>query len=125
MQINDFMNFGPLNQAKDYAISQVLTMIINSRISGAGKVQDCRFESKNNSLKLSILFNEEPSPINVTVTGVGFLKESRELYVTYEDLRISRSWMDQLYHDIVEPEILGGKRLQVPEKYAEKLLLIL
>lgn len=125
MQLGDFMNLGVLNQAKDAAISQVLILIINNKISGAGKVAECKYESKNKRLFLSILFNEEPSAINISVEGIGFQKEDPEIYIAYETLTISKYWMNKLYHEIVEPEILGGKSLEVPEKYAEKLRLVL
>lgn len=101
-------------QGKDKALSKSLELLAESAVSRYGRLISIRLNSLNRTVELEVMLKGESAPLSIKMNEYEIITEEGKHYLTCSDISVSREWMKILAEDL-----LKGKRLEVPAKYAK------
>ncbi|HPD21029.1 MAG: hypothetical protein ACOX3E_04550 [Desulfomonilia bacterium] len=103
-------------QGKDKMLSKTLEVLGRQVVSRYGTLRDITLDSHARKIEIEVLLEGESSPIRVSINRFDIVFEGEEAMVIFRDIAVSRAWMKTLAEDI-----LVGKPLKIPHKYAKLL----
>ena len=109
-----------IRRLKDKTLSRGLALALNSRIEKYGRILDLRLDSRNKRLELELLLNGETDPLQVRVENYEVREEAGRWYLLAKELKSSREWIDTLAR-----EYLSQRPLEIPERYAKMLKMVI
>jgi hypothetical protein len=108
-----------IRRLKDKTLAQGLTLVLNARMKRYGEVLRLQIDSKAKSIDIEILLKGEKEPIHVTVNHYEMIEEKGRWYLLAREIVTSREWINA-----VAESLLAGQRLEIPERYAKMLKVV-
>ncbi len=111
-------DWGIFNDIKDAGLNRLLTPFINSKISSYGTLSDFRIDSKKKEIHLNILLKGESETITVSVYQYEIVKSGTEYFVTFQELRAEREWINLLIQNELLPRFIPGNHYPISAELA-------
>ena len=105
---------------KDNSVSFVVEKMLRTRLEPYGCVSAFSLDSKNNRAALTILLKGETQPVTLDIREYVFAADAQGAYLVVKQAITSREWLTVLVQDL-----LIGRRLPIPDKYAAYAKLLL
>ena len=111
---------GWFQDQKDLGLSFVIEKLLRSKIEGYGRLQEFALNSRDRTAQVILLLQGEAEPLKLEIQEYELHDDPAGSYVTVNRLTTSKAWMTRLLEDF-----FVGRRLPIPEKYANiaKMLL--
>jgi len=109
--------FGKL---KDKALSKSLEVAINLKIKEYGKMLKLNLNSQEKTIELEVMLKGEKEPLKVYVNEYVVSEEDGKYYLFAKDIKTSREWIN-----IVAENYLKGEKIEIPEKIAKTLQILI
>jgi hypothetical protein len=109
-----------LRTQKDNSVSFVLEKMLRTRLEPYGSVSAFSLDSKRNHASLTILLKGETEPVTLEIQEYALTADAEGQYLVVKQAATSREWLTVLVQDL-----LVGRRLPIPEKYAAYAKLLL
>ncbi|MGB1091558.1 MAG: hypothetical protein ACPGYX_05500 [Oceanobacter sp.] len=77
-------------------VEKAIKSLVNAKLGKAGSVKSLSLDKKTRCLQLSVDFEGEPDEIAISLQGYQIIDEDDQLRVAFEDIQISRPWMESL-----------------------------
>jgi|GEM_PF-490427 hypothetical protein len=103
-------------QGKDKVLSRALEVLGRKVVSRYGTLCDITLDSLDRKIEIEVLLEGESIPIRISINRFDIVFEGGEARVIFRDIAVSRAWMKTLAEDILE-----GRALKIPRKYAKLL----
>ncbi len=107
-------------QGKDKAVSKALEVLGDTVVGRYGKLIGIRLDSQARSLELDVLLKGESMPLNIRIDSYEIVSEGGKSYLTCHEVCVSREWMK-----ILADDLLKGRKIEIPSKYARLLDIII
>ena len=108
-----------MRRLKDKTLAQGLTLALNARMKRYGEVLRLQIDSKAKSIDIEILLKGEKEPIHIAVNRYEVIEEEGHWYLQAREIVSSREWINA-----VAESFLAGQRLEIPERYAKMLKIV-
>ena len=109
-----------LKALKDKALSKSLEVAINLKIKEYGEMLKLNLDSHNKTIEFEIMLKGEKEPLKVYVSSYEISEESGKYYLYAKDIKTSREWIN-----IVAENYLKGEKIELPEKIAKTLQILI
>jgi len=109
-----------LRGLKDKAISKGLSFAINLKIKEYGEMLSLNLDSKNKTIDFEVMLKGEKEPLKVFVKNYEISEENGKYFLYAKDIETSREWIN-----IVAENYLKGEKIELPEKIANMLQILI
>ncbi|WP_292658139.1 hypothetical protein [Nitratifractor sp.] len=109
-----------IRNLKDKTLSRGLALALDKRIRQYGRILDLQLDSRNKRLELEILLKGEVEPLRVRIENYEVREEAGHWYLLAKELKSSREWID-----ILAREYLSQRPIEIPERYAKMLRMVI
>ena len=109
-----------IRKLKDKTLSRGLALALDNRIRQYGRILDLRLDSLNKRLELEILLKGEAEPLQIRIENYEVREEAGRWYLLAKELKTSREWIETLAR-----EYLSERPIEIPERYAKMLRLVI
>jgi len=109
-----------LRGLKDKAISKGLSLAINLKIKEYGEMLSLNLDSKNKTIDFEVMLKGEKEPLKVFVKNYEISEENGKYFLYAKDIETSREWIN-----IVAENYLKGEKIELPEKIANMLQILI
>lgn len=109
-----------LRGLKDKALSKSLEVAINLKIKEYGKMLKLNLDSQNKTIEFEVMLKGEKEPLKVFVNNYEISEENGKYYLYAKDIKTSREWIN-----IVAENYLKGEKIELPEKIAKTLQILI
>ena len=104
---------------KDKALSKSLEVAINFKIKEYGEMLKLNLDSQNKTIEFTIILKGEKEALEVFVNNYEISEEEGKYYLYAKDIKTSREWIN-----IVAENYLKGEKVELPEKIAKTLQIL-
>ena len=104
---------------KDKALSKSLEVAINFKIKEYGEMLKLNLDSQNKTIEFTIILKGEKEALEVFINNYEISEEEGKYYLYAKDIKTSREWIN-----IVAENYLKGEKVELPEKIAKTLQIL-
>jgi len=105
---------------KDKALSKAVIAAVNLKIKEYGKMLKLNLDSTNKTIELEIMLKGEKEPLKVFVNSYEISEEDGKYFLYAKDIKTSREWIN-----IIAENYLKGEKIELPEKIAKTLQILI
>ncbi len=105
-----------LRKLKDKALAKSLQVAINFKIKEYGEMLKLNLDSQNKKIDFEVMLKGEKEPLKVFVNEYEITEENGKYFLFAKDITTSREWIN-----IVAENYLKGEKIELPEKIAKTL----
>lgn len=99
---------------------KLLRFFIQPYLKKYGKLESIHFSRKQKSLFISIVPLGEKAAVNIEASGLSIEKQNGKYYLKYDQIKIDRSWMQNVFNDAI-----SIKQVPIPRVIAAPLRLFI
>jgi len=111
---------GWFQDQKDNSVSFVVEKLLRGKLEAYGRLLEFNLNSRQHSAQLTLLLQGETEPLTVEIQEYQLTHDPSGSYVTVNRANTSKAWLTRLLEDF-----LIGRRLDIPEKYANMAKMLL
>ena len=112
--------FSNARELKDKTIAKGLQTAINLKIKEYGEMLKLNLNSQEKTIELEVMLKGEKEPLKVYVNEYVVSEENGKYYLYAKDIKTSREWIN-----IVAENYLKGEKIEIPEKIAKTLQILI
>ena len=105
---------------KDKALAKSVELAINLKIKEYGEMLKLNLDSKNKTIEFEIMLKGEKEPLTVFVNNYEISEENGKYFLYAKDIKTSREWIN-----VVAENYLKGEKIELPEKIAKTLQILI
>lgn len=105
---------------KDRVISTGAEKVIGYFLDGIGKIQELSIDSKERTIRLSMLLKGETEPVDALINGYEIISRDDKTFMKINTLSSSRSWAEAAFN-----RYMKGQLIEIPGKYASMVSALL
>ena len=98
-----------LRKLKDGAVAWTIQQMLRSWLAPYGDLLSLNLESATRRVSADLLLKGETQPVRVEMAGYQVIEEEEGLRLTYDDLTVSRDWLQTLADNL-----LASRSIKLP-----------
>ena len=110
---------------KNSQISKIAISFVNARIKDYGKVSSLTIDTVNKNILLKIFLIGEKQNITVSIEKYEVVNRNGTAYIRFNDISVSKLWIDSLIKNLIIPDYMPDKVIEINKHYARIVNLLI